>query len=221
MKTLTISTFCTAALLLGSTGGAHAHPHVWVSMQTSVAFNDAGLVMGVDVEWTFDDAYAQVALEGMDKNGDGVYSADELEALTRENIGSLKDYNYFTFMRVDGVAQKATSVANAGQIYSNNQLTLHFTVPLQTPVDPRKQQFEVKIFDPEFYIAFDYVTDGPADAAGPIPAGCAVDIKPIPTTAELEQTKTMLATKGQDWKPEDSSEQFGGIFAQPVSVVCK
>lgn len=220
MKTLTISTFCTAALLLGSIGGAHAHPHVWVSMQTSVAFNDAGLVMGVDVEWTFDDAYAQVALEGMDKNEDGVYSADELEPLTRENLEALKDYNYFTFMKVDGEKQTAASVINAGQIYSNNQLTLHFTVPLQAPVDPRQHEFTVKVYDPEFYIAFDYVTDDPADAAGPMPAGCAIDIKPIPTTAELEQTKSMLATKGKDWKPDDADD-FGGMFAQPVSVVCR
>lgn len=221
MKALKSSVFITAALLLGHTGSAGAHPHVWIAMQTSVVFNEAGLVSGVAVEWTFDEAYAQLALEGMDKNGDGTYGPEELEALTRENLESLKDYGYFTFMTVDGKPQPIGAIRDAGQIYSNDQLTLHFTVPLQTPVDPRKQHFEVKVFDPEFYISFEYFADQPTDHVGEVPAGCEVEIKPLPTTAELESTKNLLATKGKDWKPEDESQQFGSMFAQPVSVACK
>jgi len=200
---------------------AAAHPHVWITMQTSVVFNEAGLVSGVGVEWTFDDAYAQLALEGMDKNGDGVYGPDELEALTRENLESLKDYGYFTFMTVDGKQQPVAAIKDAGQIYSDNKLTLHFTAALATPIDPRNQQFEVKVYDPEFYISFEYYSDAPTDHAGQVPAGCQIEIKPIPTTAELESTRSLLATKGQDWKPEDESQQFGSMFAQPVSVACK
>lgn len=216
-----ISLLAAATLIAGTTGEALAHPHVWVTMQTSVVFNEQGLVSGVAVEWTFDDAYAQTALEGMDSNGDGVYSPDELDVLTRENIDALKDYDYFTFMTVDGKPQARGPIKDAGQVYSNDKLTLHFTVSLPQPVDPRQHKFEVKIFDPEFYISFEYYADEPTDYAGELPKGCAVDIKPIPTTAELESTRTMLATKGTDWKPEDPSQQFGSMFAQPVSVACQ
>lgn len=212
-------TACLASLFLASP--AAAHPHVWVSMQTSMVFNDQGLISGVGVEWTFDDAYAQTALEGMDKNGDGVYGPEELEALTQENLDALKDYVYFTYMTVDGKPVANGPIKDAGQVYSNDKLTLHFTVSLATPVHPRKQRFEVKIFDPEFYISFEYYADEPTDYAGTLPKGCTVEIKPIPTTAELESTKTMLSTKGQDWKPEDESQQFGSMFAQPVSVACQ
>ena len=72
---------------------AQAHPHVWIQMQSDVVFNDKGLISAVNVSWTFDDAYAQLALEGLDKNGDGVYDPAELEPLTRENLDSLTDYN--------------------------------------------------------------------------------------------------------------------------------
>jgi ABC-type uncharacterized transport system substrate-binding protein len=71
-------------------------------MQSTVVFTDDGLIKGVDVEWTFDDAYAQMALDGLDVDKDGFYSQDELAPLTRENIDSLKDYEYFTVMRADG-----------------------------------------------------------------------------------------------------------------------
>ena len=129
---------------------AQAHPHVWVEMQSDVVFNDRGLISAVNVSWTFDDAYAQLALDGLDKNGDGVYDPSELEPLTRENLDSLKDYNFFTYVRFDG----------------------------------------------------------------------ALEVKPVPSDAEIEQTRAMLATKGPDWKPAED-EDFGAIFAQPVTIQCK
>lgn len=207
-------------ILAASAGCAIAHPHVWVTMQTSIATNPQGLVTGVDVEWTFDDAFAQVALDGMDKDHDGIYSADELEPLAAENLSSLRDYDYFMHFKVDGELQKVPDATNGGVVWAENKLTLHFTAPLPVPVDPRQHKFEVKIFDPEFYIAFDYAKDTPVDSAGDLPPGCTIDIKPVPTTAELEQTRAMLATKGKEWKP-DPNDEFGAMFAQPVSVLCK
>ncbi len=67
---------------LAMTVPAAAHPHVWVTMRSDVLFNDANQISGIGVEWTFDDGYAQVALDGLDANGDGVYSPSELAPLT-------------------------------------------------------------------------------------------------------------------------------------------
>ena len=198
---------------------AFAHPHVWVDMQSTVVFTDDGLIKGVDVEWTFDDAYAQMALDGLDTDKDGFYSQDELAPLTRENIDSLKDYEYFTVMRADGEQLKIGAVTDAGQIYSSDKLTLHFQVPLATPLDPQKAKFMLKVYDPEFFIDFEYPKDDGADVSGNMPKQCKLDLKPVPTDAELEQTRTMLSTKGKDWKP-DSNEDFGAAFAQPVSIDC-
>jgi ABC-type uncharacterized transport system substrate-binding protein len=197
-----------------------AHPHVWIEMQSDVVFTDDGMIKGVDLEWTFDDGYTQMALDGLDVDGDGLYSQDELAPLTKENIESLKDYEYFTVMRANGEQQKISKVTDFGQIWSNNKLTLHFQVPLEKPVDPRKNEFMVKVYDPEFFIAIDYVTENPVDVVGKIPESCKLVVKPVPTDAELDQTRTMLATKGKDWKPE-VSEDFGAMFAQAVSIACK
>ena len=210
-----------AALMAGLPGSqAMAHPHVWIEMQSDVVFTDDGLIKGVDLEWTFDDGYTQMALDGLDVDGDGLYSQDELAPLTKENIESLKDYEYFTVMRVNGEQQKIGEVTDFGQIWSNNKLTLHFQVPLEKPVDPRKNEFMVKVYDPEFFIAIDYVTENPVDIVGKMPESCKLVVKPVPTDAELDQTRTMLSTKGTDWKPENN-EDFGAMFAQAVSIACK
>ncbi len=216
------NTYLVMAVVLAFLGGAKAfaHPHVWIEMRSSVVFTDNGLIKGVDLEWTFDDGYTQMALEGLDVDGDGTYSQSELAPLTRENIASLKDYEYFTVMRANGEQQKIGEVKDFGQIWSNNKLTLHLQVPLENPMDPKKAEFMFKVYDPEFFIAIDYVKDDPVDVVGKMPEPCTLVVKPVPTDAELEQTRTMLSTKGKDWKPE-TNEDFGALFAQAVLIACK
>lgn len=209
-----------ALLSLAAATPAMAHPHVWVEMRSDLVLNDKGQVSAVNLMWTFDDAYAQMALEGLDTNGDGVYDPSELEPLTRENIDSLKDYGYFTYVRYNGQKQAIGAPVDAGQIYSNNKLQLHMQVPLLTPLDPAKGAFVLKIYDPDFFIAFDYPKEDPVSVIGTLPQGCELVVKPVPTDAELDQTRAMLATKGADWKPENA-EDFGAMFAQPVTIQCK
>jgi ABC-type uncharacterized transport system substrate-binding protein len=208
------------AAAIGLAGQAAAHPHVWIEMRSDVIFNDDGKITGVNLIWSFDDGYTQVALEGLDTNGDGVYSQQELDPLTKENIASLKDYEYFTVMRVNGEKVAQGDVTEFGQIWSNDKLQLHFQLPLKEPVDPIKNQFMVKVYDPEFFIAMDYVKDDPVTVIGAMPDACNLVVKPVPTDAEIDATREMRSTKGPDWKPE-TSEDFGALFAQPVLIECE
>lgn len=198
---------------------AVAHPHVWVEMRTDVKFNSAGFVDGINVEWSFDDAYAQEALIGMDADGNGEYSQEELKPLTAENMDSLKDYGYFNVMWGNDKILESTPPINAGQTYNGNKLQLHFTVPLKQPFDPRSGEFKVKVYDPEFFIAFDYAKELPVDTEGQLPTSCKLDLKPVPTDAELNATLAMLSTKDKEWKPENG-EDFGSLFAQALVVSC-
>jgi ABC-type uncharacterized transport system substrate-binding protein len=213
--------FLVSAILLaaGWNAPARAHPHVWVTMRSDVVFTGDGLITAINLEWSFDDNYTQMALDGLDVNGDGVYSQSELDPLTKENIASLKDYEFFTVMRVDGAKQEIGEVTEYGQIWSNDKLALHFQVPLKTPIDPRRGEFTVKVYDPDFFIAMDYVEDDPVAVLGNIPAACKLVVKPVPTDAELDQTRAMLASKGKDWQPENN-EDFGAMFAQAASIAC-
>ena len=208
-----------AAALALCASQAAAHPHVWIEMSSDVVFDEKGMVNAVTIEWTFDDGYAQMALDGLDTDGDGVYSATELEALTRENVNSLKDYDYFLHVFAGGKPVRILPAKDAGQIYSNQRLTLYFTVPLEQSVDPRKSEVYYRIYDPEFFIAMDYIKDAPVTAQGPMPADCKLDLGPIVTDAQTEETKQMLATKGRDWQPAPD-EDFGAVFAQPLRIAC-
>ena len=213
------ATAATAVAILLPATAASAHPHVWIAMRSDVVFNERAEITGIAIEWTFDDGYAQMALDGLDTNGDGVYSQDELDPLTQENLKSLKDYNYFVVPRVNGKIVNIGDPVDYGQIYSNGKLELHFTVPLAAPVNPHMAQFLYKIYDPEFFIAMDYVEDDPVGVLGIMPKGCRLKVEPVVSDQQLDQTRQMLSTKGVDWKPP-VDEDFGGMFAQPALVIC-
>lgn len=103
---------CMAAIValsaVGLTGPAVAHPHVWVAVETTVVY-DKGTIIGLRHKWTFDELYTAMAIEGLDKNNDGIYSREELSELAKVNLESLKEFDYFTQMRLAGQPLKVST----------------------------------------------------------------------------------------------------------------
>ena len=87
-----------AALLLGA-NTALAHPHVWVTTETTVLYEN-GTIIGLRQKWSFDDFYTAMAIQGLDTNNDGTYDRDELAELAKVNMEGLKEFNYFTIARL-------------------------------------------------------------------------------------------------------------------------
>ena len=84
---------------------AAAHPHVWVRTQTAVLYEN-GTIVGLRHKWSFDEFYTTMALEGLDTNKDGVYDRSELAPLAQVNIDGLKEFDYFTLVKLGGETLK-------------------------------------------------------------------------------------------------------------------
>lgn len=213
------------ALLIATTAAfvkpVAAHPHVWADMSSQLQIADDGKITGVRVQWTTDKVYAQEALSGLHANDSGNYEPGELAKLTAENLSALSEYDYFVSFRFNGEKQKNGKAIDGTQIYNPNsgRLTLLFTVPLEAPLDPHQGAVQLKVYDPEFFIDFEYVKDRALVINKRLAAGCSVKLMPIPSDTTVDQTKQMLSTKGRDWKP-DNNEDFGGMFAQAAVVQC-
>ncbi|MDP9138831.1 MAG: DUF1007 family protein [Pseudomonadota bacterium] len=213
-------------LLLGllcivvAAGPVGAHPHVWIEARSDVVFNDVGQIVAINHEWTMDEMYSATAVEGLDGDGDGTFSPSELEPLTRENIESLKEYGYFTHMMVDGKPAVFSDVVETGQRWNNKRLKLHFQMPLKEPVDPLGREVFYRVYDPEFFISIEFAGADAVAALGGKPEACSLDLRKPAGDQQAEDTRTMLATKGVDWQPPPE-EEFGAMFAQPITILCK
>ena len=98
----------TLVAMLGLTGHAIAHPHVFVDANAELIFDEAGRIKGVGNVWRFDDAFSAFAVEGLDANGDGTLDGEELQPLARINVESLADFGYFSHLAINGVEQAFT-----------------------------------------------------------------------------------------------------------------
>jgi ABC-type uncharacterized transport system substrate-binding protein len=220
MKRRKLTCLLATLAVLATTELAVAHPHVFTTMKTMILADDQGLVKAVGVEWTFDENYTQFALDGLDLNNNGTYEPEEIQPLTDENIKNLLESQYFTFVKQNGKPLEQGQVTQYGQdLGTDSRLKLFFVVPLKQPADPRAGAVELKVYDPDFFIAFDYEQKDATKLQGKLADGCKMDLKPLPSTEEMEQTQAFLADKGTDWTPDQPTD-FGSMFAQPLVISC-
>ena len=159
-----------AALL--AAGPAAAHPLVWIVARAEVVFNPEGKVAGVRHAWTFDEAYSAFVTQGLDKNGDGKLTPEELAPLAEENTKNLEESGYFTRLKVSGRAQDFDAPREPRMIFADGRATLGFLLPLKAPVPPGRGAVSLEVFDPTFFVDFALADGDDAARLAGAPTGC-------------------------------------------------
>jgi ABC-type uncharacterized transport system substrate-binding protein len=153
-----------------------AHPHVFVVVETTLVYEN-GAFIGFQHKWTFDEFYSSMAVEGLDSNKDGKYSREELAELAKVNVTSLKDFSYFTWPQLAGQALKLGEPRDYWLEHKDGILSLHFFMPLATPVLPEAKGFTFAVYDPSFFIAFDLAKgENPLRLSENAPKNCSLKI---------------------------------------------
>jgi ABC-type uncharacterized transport system substrate-binding protein len=142
-----------ATVIAPMVNGAMAHPHLWVTIETTVLY-DRGTFTGLRQKWTFDEFYTAFAIEGLDKNHDGVYDREELAELAKVNIEGLKEFHYFTYPLLAGKEIKLKDAQDYWLEHKDGVLSLLFTVLFDQPILPDAADFAFVVEDPTYYIAF-------------------------------------------------------------------
>ena len=204
------------ALAIGTSFGlaaapAHAHPHVWVTVKSDLVYAPDGAVTGVRHSWTFDDMYSSYATQGIEAKKKGSFTREELAPVATENITSMKESDYFTFIKADGKKAAVGDPVDYWLEYKDEMLTLHFLLPLAAPV--KTSDLKLEVFDPEFFIDFELAAADPVQLAG-APAACKLDVasRPDPSAPAQIQRLAEVARSQQG--------SYGSVFANKVAVSC-
>ena len=190
---------------------AEAHPHVFVTVKSTVIY-DNGTPKEVRHVWRFDDMFSAFAIQGLDTDTDGALSREELQALAEVNVTSLKEFDFFTFAQAAGADVKFTDPVNYFLDYDGKALTLHFTLPVTSAQKADTVRFEV--YDPTYFVAFDLAADQPASLEG-APDGCRIDVESSDKTTEeaAKLTENFFSSL-------DPEEGWGKQFANTMIVRC-
>lgn len=196
-----------------ATSVASAHPHVWVTIHSEVVYGPNGAVTGIRHAWTFDDMFSTYAVQGIDHAKDGQFTRQELCSLAEVNVTSLKEFDYFTYARVNGRKAPFIDPVDYWMEFNDSVLTLHFMLPLKTPVAAKRLQ--VEIYDPTIFVDFEPAKETPISLVN-APSGCELHVEAPHKPNPFEQLRL-----GQlDDNPLDASSSFGEIFANKFVVTC-
>jgi ABC-type uncharacterized transport system substrate-binding protein len=210
-----------AALGIAAAAPAWAHPNVFVDARTEVVFHANGpdkAITAIRNIWQFDPAFSEYAIQGLDVDGDGKVSDEELKPLAKVNVEALKEYDFFTFLTRGREKAAFAPPQEYWLEFRGGRLTLFYTLPLKEPV-PVGKGLTLEIFDPEYFVAFTFIKEKPITLVD-APPGCQGHYKP---PHELDNA-TMAALSAipidqHDLPPELQDAAVG--LAHTFALTCK
>lgn len=191
-----------------------AHPHAWIDLKTKLIFSDDGKLKALRLHWAFDEFYSVYTIEVLDPDKDGKINKKNVMDLARQNLKNLQEYNYFIEVKADNDIVKLGEVTDYDSTFSNGILTLDFTVPLETAVDPKVKNISYAVFDPTYYIEILYDKKSPISFSDNAPESCRTNLtEPSPTVEMM----TLAASLD---KTQSAGNSLGRVFAQTVFLQC-
>ncbi len=128
-----------------------SHPHVWIDTVATFVF-DRGKIVGVRLEWTFDDFFSDFLIRKYDTDKDRKFDEREVKQIQEQAFSSLKDLNYFTHLYIANKKLALREVSEFSVDIQKGKVTYSFTVPLPSPVDPVTTPVDLSVYDESFYV---------------------------------------------------------------------
>lgn len=176
---------------------AAAHPHIFIRATATLQFEN-GKVTGILHEWTFDDFFSSALVADFDKNKNKQFDPDEVQELAKNAFAALKEYGYFTHVRVNGKAVAVADTRDFVPAIKDGKVVYRFVAILPQPVDPRADKIDASIYDESYYVDVDVNDKAGVKLAGAGAEGC----------------------KYAMFEDKASPLYFGAIFARRIEITC-
>jgi ABC-type uncharacterized transport system substrate-binding protein len=179
------------AALLWARSPAWAHPHVFVSVHSTLAIDTDKKITSIQQVWTFDEMYTAFAVTGFGADAETPSSAD-LQGIAKQNMADMKEYNYFTVLKNSAdraaFAEPVDYSADLKKTKDDYSLVLRFTLPLKTPFSVGSAT-TLQVYDPSYFVSFTFAKPDGVTFSG---AGkCSTNLtKPTPLSASEQQSLT-------------------------------
>jgi ABC-type uncharacterized transport system substrate-binding protein len=187
-----------ALALLAPAAAAEAHPHIWIRASATMQFED-GKITGIRHEWIFDDFFSNALISDFDKNRNKQFDPDEVKELEKNAFVALKEFGYFTHVKVGGKAVTIETTRDFTPTIKDGKVIYTFVAVLPQPVDPRAAQFAAGVYDHSYY----------------------VDVEVNPQLGVKLAGGGSEACKFAIVEDKDAPLYFGATFARRIEILCE
>jgi ABC-type uncharacterized transport system substrate-binding protein len=192
---------------------AQAHPHVFVEVALDFVDDGAGNLAGVEVTWTYDDFFSLLILTdmGLDPDGDGVLSDDELAQLKGFDLEEWPE-GFEGDLYIHAGGQKVAldrPVPTGVRLEEGRIVATHTRRFGPVPADGLR----VEPYDPTYYV--DYTLAGPVT----LPAGCTYAIREPEPDESQRAFRDMLAQLGAE--EQYTGVEVGNLFSDTMVISCR
>jgi tRNA threonylcarbamoyladenosine biosynthesis protein TsaE len=158
---------------------ARAHPHVFVEVVPTLIFQKERVV-GVVVEWTFDELFSAMIIKDFDADHNGKISPGETAKLQAGAFDNLKQFGWFVHFHVGNANLPAKSVDGFGAQIVKGRLVYTFTARPPSPVNPREVSWNVLFYDETYYVDLRLEKSRPVRASGAEGSRCVPEVDSNP-----------------------------------------
>ncbi|KZX78591.1 hypothetical protein A3715_34085 [Oleiphilus sp. HI0009] len=193
---------------------AHAHPHSWIDVQTTLTLDADGNLIEITQLWEFDEVYSRIALETVTKEYENEMLG--LEMLAQDMVTNLKPYKYFSSLQLDKIDIPLSKPVYAKfEPYSEQgKLKLKQIFAFDTPVKLAGQAITWSVFDPTYYVAMNHHSADAVNVIANEKTRCAKQFKlPSPTQEDIDYAASLDQT-------QRDSDGLGQLFSERVTIQC-
>ncbi len=129
---------------------ALAHPHAFADTSFLISFDDKGLA-SIRVHWEFDEMFSAMLLDEFDPNHDGKLSSKEVKTLEAEAFDYLKNFSYFTNIKVQGRNFTLKWVKDFQAWITKGKLVYQFVIPCHVAATKGVKTVDICPYDDTYY----------------------------------------------------------------------
>jgi len=133
---------------------AIAHPHVFITYKINFVFEEKKF-SGFKINWLFDDVNSTLMFEDFDEDKDGKLSIDEMKELKTRTLDNMKEYDYFTYVKINGKSFNFPPLKDFKiNILKNQMISFDFFIPCNIVSKKSEQKINILLKDKSNYIDF-------------------------------------------------------------------
>lgn len=195
---------------------AFAHPHIYAEARMDIIESDSGTVSEVRNLWRFDDMFSASVVMDFDNNSNLTLDDNELSEIGATVLESLAEFDYYTYVTVDGKNVQMEKPDKIHVTYDNQQVIMFFSIKPKTEL-AINGTLSFGAWDPTLYTALDFANDMDLTTEGSKISMCKRTVVRPDADEVMEQNQDKLT---ESFFEDPTSNDLSKLFATRLELSC-